>query len=463
MKVALVDFRSSFYDRHWAYALIPVLQRHRAQMAWFNLQNPRAVAAYGPDLVLYNAFQSNLQQAAAFDAQLKALHRCKSVVGGPGPTFDKSSQHGTTLDAACIGEGETALDDFIASGMKDGRNLVTQNGAPLNLAHVVNLDQQPFPERDLIYAADPVLRLSPFKAFMSGRGCPYDCTYCFNHAYRDLFRNAGPVVRKKSVDYLMEEIALIKRKYPLKLISFQDDTFIINKRWLLEFAEKYPRVIGVPFVCNIRANLVTEEIVVALKQAGCTVCSWSIESGNERVRNQILHRNMSDEDMHRTTALMRKYKMRFSNASVLGVPTETREEVEDTIRANITAASDFPFANIFVPYPGLRLTEMAYEAGLLERGKPVPLSFSDDSVLSFIKEHKQYLRKTAYLMPFVTAHPWIYRKPAIRALAYKLPSALLRVLYESAYLFTTKRVFNVKTSPRLAFLMLLRYVRGRFS
>ena len=82
--------------------------------------------------------------------------------------------------------------------------------------------------------------------FISGRGCPYQCTYCFNHKYNQMYKGKGNIIRHKSVDYFLEEILQVKKEYPLEGIIFEDDIFIIDKGWLEEFAIKYSKKIGLP-------------------------------------------------------------------------------------------------------------------------------------------------------------------------------------------------------------------------
>jgi radical SAM superfamily enzyme YgiQ (UPF0313 family) len=85
----------------------------------------------------------------------------------------------------------------------------------------------------------------------------------------------------------------VKAKYPLEFVVFVDDVFVLSESWLVEFAEKYPREVGLPFFCNTRANLVTAEQVQFLKKAGCTSVSMGIETADDRIRNELLKRKMS--------------------------------------------------------------------------------------------------------------------------------------------------------------------------
>ena len=90
-----------------------------------------------------------------------------------------------------------------------------------------------------MYENDYVLRNMPNKQFLAGRGCPYMCTYCHNNIQNTMFKGCGATIRKKSVDYLLEEIKDVKRRYPLKVVVFQDDTFILKEIGCWNFANAF--------------------------------------------------------------------------------------------------------------------------------------------------------------------------------------------------------------------------------
>ena len=166
------------------------------------------------------------------------------IIGGAAATFDQglSDLEDSPFDGVCIGEGDYSIINFV-NEYNHGKNLTPisnfvircDNGGQLK-GSLLNLvdpqDQLPFPDRRIIYDKDDFLRNSKIKMFMSGRGCPYQCTYCFNHKYNNMYKGKGRIIRHKSVDYFLEEIRQIKKEYPLEGIIFEDDIFIIDKEWL---------------------------------------------------------------------------------------------------------------------------------------------------------------------------------------------------------------------------------------
>jgi radical SAM superfamily enzyme YgiQ (UPF0313 family) len=119
---------------------------------------------------------------------------------------------------------------------------------------VENLDLLPFPDRDLIYQNSGLGKMK-LKSFMATRGCPYACSYCFNSAFKKLYLRQGKVLRRRSVDHLIEEIQWVMSNYPLKMIRFGDDNFVDGETaWFTEFVEKYKKKINLPFYCLIRPN-----------------------------------------------------------------------------------------------------------------------------------------------------------------------------------------------------------------
>ena len=245
-----------------------------------------------------------------------------------------------------------------------------------------------------------------------------------------MFKGCGRIVRK-SVDYLFEEIRSVRRAYPLAMVIFNDDTFIVNKRWFLEFAERFPREIGVPYTCNIRANLLDDDIARGLKESGCRNVNWSIESGNERLRNDVLRRRMSDQQILRAAELLHRYGIAFRIGNLIALPGETLEQMYETVELNARARPLMGLANIFVPFPGLELTRYAKEGGYYRESSQseLPKDYFTASALSYTAAEKARIYKLMCLFPFFVRFPVLFRRRRLRELLFTLPRAVLRGLY----------------------------------
>jgi len=99
------------------------------------------------------------------------------------------------------------------------------------------------------------------------------------------------------VDSVIREIKLVNEQFELDFITFMDDTFILNRKWLDEFAERHKTEIGLPFWCQVRADLVTDDLVQMFGEVGCVSVSFGLEAGNDEMRNVILNRNMTREEI----------------------------------------------------------------------------------------------------------------------------------------------------------------------
>jgi anaerobic magnesium-protoporphyrin IX monomethyl ester cyclase len=450
-KVMFIDLVTDLYDLHGVYSLCGVMKDAGIDVHFSRGRDDGKMLVeidrIKPDLLLYTALSSNLERYAAFDAFVKKTYKVLSLVGGPGPTFDPTWFKGTTIDAVCIGEGEVALVAFIKSGFKSGKNIFYKDEpVPKDFYPLVDPDKLPLPDRDLVYQADHLVRDMPSKQFISGRGCPYQCTYCFNHEYNRMFAECGPVVRKKSVSCMLAEIKAVAAKYPLANVVFNDDTFIVNKKWFFEFAERFPKEVGLSYTCNVRANLVDEAMAKALKDSGCAGVNWSIESGDDKVRNEVLKRGMSRPQILECARALTKYKIPYRIGNVIGLPGETIEQMMATVALNIEARPMLATAAIFTPFPGLAVTRYAIETGCYDPHTPLPKNMFTTSVLKFTPQEIRTIQGLAYMFPLFIRFPKLFEDVAWRERALKLPLLLLRAVYHLFNTVMMMRMYRVRSS-----------------
>ncbi len=468
-KVAFVDFSSNFFDRHPVYCLSAYLKNNGIQVCYVNSGSyAKAIAKIKrirPDLLLYSVYSRDIPFYIKFDKILKENFPVKSIIGGPGPTFEPESLRHSTIDASCIGEGEQALLDFINGGFLPPKNIVlNKDPSPSGYLPFLDLNSAPFPDRELVYKNDYLLRNMPNKQFLAGRGCPYMCTYCHNNIQNKIFKDCGPIVRKKSVDYLLGEIKSVKQRYPLKMVVFQDDTFLFDKKWLFDFCENFPRKLGLPYTCNIRPDLIDEDVVKALKQSNCACVYWSIESGDDFIRNSLLKRQVSRGQILRVGRLLNKYKLPHRSGGMVGLPGEKFKQMLLTLRLNIKIRPEFGFASIFIPFPGLELTDYALKNNHLpkEALNKLPENTHSFSVLNFSAGEKRMIQKLTYLYPIFVNYPALFYNRRAYKMFFKLPRGLLYLIFSLFSGYKLSRIYGVKMPLMLKVALLRRYIKNPF-
>lgn len=316
------------------------------------------------------------------------------VFGGPHPTFFPEIALAEGVDAVCRGEGEGAIvelagacdahlnEDTLLEAMSKIRNLCF--GVPTSsgkqklvvnpMRRLEDVDRLPYADREISFSYRFV-REDPNVHFLAGRGCPYSCSFCFNKKMRELCDGLGPTVRMRNPQNVIDEIVQVRRRWGIKVVYFQDDTFILNRRWLLQFLDEYRRSIRLPLYCTVRADLVTEEIAFALKEAGCYRVSFGVESGVEKIRNEVLQKKITNDDIKRTAKILKKAGLTFQTTNMMGLPGETLDDAIQTLKLNIEIGTDVAWTSIYQPYPGTELGEKTFKDGYIK-------DFPDDETIA---------------------------------------------------------------------------------
>jgi anaerobic magnesium-protoporphyrin IX monomethyl ester cyclase len=329
---------------------------------------------YQPDLIAFSTMTGPHKWVIETASIIKQHVKRPVILGGPHPTFFPEIIDEPCVDMICLGEGELALLELAdrldhredISGIKNlwvkkGSDIVRNELRPL----IGDLDALPFPDRTL-YDDCKLLRSVPAMKFLTGRGCPYHCSFCFNHRYNELYRGSGPIVRKRGIDSLIEEIKATVKAYNLKLVRFPDDSFTIKRQWLLEFLAKYRKSVNLPFTALTRANELDDMVVGALKSAGCLNLYFGVETGSENLRNRILKKKLSDKQLLDASRSLKKCGVKFGTYNMFGLPNENLEMAFETITFNWKLKPDYTINNVFQPYPRTEIVDYAQEQGYLD-------------------------------------------------------------------------------------------------
>ncbi|MDD5255431.1 MAG: radical SAM protein, partial [Candidatus Omnitrophica bacterium] len=224
-----------------------------------------------------------------------------------------------------------------------------------------DLDTIALPDRELFSRS----RQNKEYTVMAGRGCPFNCTYCNNNAFKKIYAGKGRLIRQRSIANIIQELKELKKKRSAEVINFHDDIFIMDLRRLREFAKRYRKEIGLPFICSVRADLVREETARLFKEAGCKKVFLGVETANDQLRLSLLKRNIGREDMLRAVNLFKKYGITVFTHNMVGLPHATIDDDLKTLRFNIKLKPDFASVTIFMPYPGTELGRLCIKERLV--------------------------------------------------------------------------------------------------
>ncbi len=437
---------------------------HDVQLTIAAQEDPLEVAKkFQPDVLGFSTMTGSQHYYFDLNRALRDVVKkpVMSVFGGPHPTFfpEMINEHG--VDGVCVGEGEGAMLD-LANALNNGGfhpdlpnwwfkvdgEIVKNPSRPL----VRQLGTLPMPDRELIYSKHQPTRTSPIKHFMASRGCPYSCTYCFNHAWYQIY------TREKRgyqfpVDWVIREVQWVREHYPLEQVVFLDDLFIIFVDWLEEFAEKFPKEVGLPFFANVRSNLLTPEKVALLKKAGANTVSMGIEAGNDRLRNDLLKRKMSRDTIIEAGRMLDDAGINLTSTNILALPTATIDDDFETMRLNAEAKVKYAHAFLFQPYPATELGEFTKQNGhMVGSFEDIGAIAWDSSILVRDEAEKQQMENLQRW--FAIGVEFLWMEPLLRKLIKAPRNKVVDILYWWIHkLFKgwaiTQRVHPIKITPKV--------------
>ncbi|MDD5067210.1 MAG: radical SAM protein [bacterium] len=363
-----------------------------------------------PDIISYSAMTYEHTQIHGLNDKLKKRISFISIFGGPHYTFNPEEiEKNEHMDVLCVGEGDTAFKTFLEriktnSDFRQVSNLIVRQDKTLYKNKVAplieDLDELPFADRGLIPLDKKGNRfLGNYCSFMISRGCPYQCTYCFNSAYNEIYRASKKKVRWRSIPNVIAEMKKIKQEKGIDYILLADDAVnFLPKEYIMEFCQRYKAEIALPFTAQFRPNLIDEETVKALKEAGMICANCGVETGDEEVANKMLKRGITNSQIKNAFRILNKYKIKNYSQNVIGLPVENPvENAMKTIRLNIECKVNYAHFTLLVPFPKTPIEAYCRENGYL------PESVQDLKPSVFIKTTLKY-KKEKYIRGINNLH-----------------------------------------------------------
>jgi radical SAM superfamily enzyme YgiQ (UPF0313 family) len=415
----------------------------------------KKLEAYQPDLIAFSVTTFDYQRALHYAEIFKKIcPNAKIVFGGIHvSSVPEVVIANDFIDYVVIGEGEIAFSEIIKHIEKGNSSepivntwYKSEDNAIIKgrqIGFIQDLDSLPHFDKEIWE------EISPIKSYyltMTSRGCPYNCSYCFNHFFKDIPDEKSNYIRRRSVKHVLEELAAAKEKYHISVIEFWDDIFIFDKKWLKEFLEAYKKEIGIPFKCYIHVNLFDEEIAIWLKDAGCKWVDFGIQNINEEYRKTHLKRNETNANIINALRILKKHKIVSFADYIVALPGDIKEHYEE---ARLFFIENMP--DIIEPYwmsyhPKTEIIEKGFEhnvlndetMNLINRG--FKHSYFENSLASE-DFHSEYY----FILKVFPALPVFLRKKLTYSLSRKIP-------YPVKLIFFTYSIFYLAykhKSPRI--------------
>ncbi|TAN44945.1 MAG: radical SAM protein [Nitrospirae bacterium] len=330
----------------------------------------REIIEFAPDLLLMSVTTPTLAADLGLCSAIKKVAPGVKVIakGAHFLKFDREVLKAyPDLDMVIRGETERTFRDIVSGAdMKDiaGISWRSQQGIVSNpdRPFIEDLDGLPFPARHLV---DKNRYLMPHNGRPMGvirvsRGCPYHCFFCLATPV------AGKRVRKRSPESIVDEIKLCMDRYGMSDFVFYSDVFNVDRDWVVKLCRNITDSgLRVSWSSNVRVDSVDRETIMLMKKAGCFLVSFGVESGSQEVRDRMGKAIRTDQ-IRDAMKIFKEAGLRTYPYYLIGLPWDTHETVENTVRFAIDLGSDYAGIFTATPFPGTRFYDYAVENGLLE-------------------------------------------------------------------------------------------------
>jgi len=452
---------------HGLAYLVPIVKKYGYEPHVINMRSEMSVDDFAskvdslnPSIVGFSCVSNQLVNLTKYSRAIKGK-KLLQLAGGVAATLEPEELlSSTSVDGACVGEGEIPLNNLLEN-IKHGRDIFGTDGfcwrrgegvrkSPA-VQFITDLSELEFPDYSIF--EDYIVSNRGNLLITLSRGCPYNCTYCCNEAIRKVYPSPKKYFRVPSVEHSIALLVRMVARYPgTRYIQFEDDLLISDKEWFGNFSQEYKKRIDLPYSCCVRGEYINTDIAKYLKSSNCVKVLIGLESGNERLRNELLSRRYSNALFLEKAKIIKDQGIELYTFNMVGFPTETEEALRDTLKLNMMAQADNGICTFFYPYRGTELYRLCQRDGLLKEEASQITNYNTRPAIRLIgmseKACIRYQRKiTNYLVSqavkynykkYAMKNPGFMKYPHYLYLWFALWAKpnLVRIVFSSTILFS---------------------------
>jgi radical SAM superfamily enzyme YgiQ (UPF0313 family) len=277
----------------------------------------------------------------------------------PWVDFLTIGEYDYTLPALIENSEKSNLDAIDGIVYRDNKKIVITKNRKL----IENLDDLPYPDRDQlpIDKYRDTLLTPPFTFIISGRGCPFRCTFCLWPQVM-----YGRKLRLRNEKKVVDEVEYCINRYNLKTFKFFDDTFTVMKDRVNKICQELiKRKIKTPWICNARVDTLDKETMQTMKKSGCYLFKVGVESGSQKILDDI-RKDTKIEQIKNFFKLTKEVGIKTFASFMIGLPNDTEETIRATIDLAKTIEPDMAQFVILSPLPGTEMFNDIMKRGWIE-------------------------------------------------------------------------------------------------
>ena len=367
--------------------LLPILILRDAEV-YSPANYAKSIEKSGADLIAFSVTSPHWYPMEPYFEEIKKL--CPDLpicIGGYQAMLSQQQTiENPNVDYICVGDGEYATGNLVQHlrGSKDGpadgmwEKLIDGDVYESEAHQIGDIGALPFPDYDVFSKEDGFDNVNSsifgpkgklVLPVMTGRGCPYRCTYCCNTPLLEGWKVKKTFLRKYDPQDMVDELIRLRDKYNVGYFEFWDELFLSNLKFVRAFFALYKEQLHLPFSINSRVEVMGEDFCKLAAEAGCHTIWFGIESGDEEYRSKFLGRKMKNEQVIAAAENCKRAGINLLTFNIVGAPLETAANMRETLKLNQLISPEHFFFFPYIPLRGTPLYEMAKKEGLLDLDK----------------------------------------------------------------------------------------------